>query len=267
VAVEGGPPSSTAPPPPSTAPGPDGKPPLKVAVVGDSMADSIGPGMIQWGTGRGDVAVYNLGLSGCPLARGGTRRLSDGTEWKVENVCSWWATPNSDRYVKYQEFDPDIVVIQDGLNELPDRKLPSWPAYWHTGQAQFDSWLVNEYTEAIKSLTAGGAKALFLNAVCVDWEKVNGPFTDYSATYNGDGDARVASLDRTHQAVTATGATIVDFQGHLCPRGKFTSSVDGVSNGRPDGYHFSAEGSYALADRWLGPMVLQEAGPRPVAGV
>jgi len=260
-AAEGdGSPPGAAPPPPSSGTTLGGKPPLKVAIVGDSMAGSMAPGLVQWANERGDVVVYNLAVIACPLSRGGTRRMSDGSTWSIDSECDWWARANSDRMTKFRQFAPDIVVIQDGLNELPDRRLPSWPTYWHTGQAQYDSWLVNEYTEAIKTLTAGGAKAMFLNSVCVDWDTLGQRWAGYSPTAGGDGDTRVSSLDRDDEAVAATGASVIDFQSHLCPHGKYTANVDGEPDGRPDGYHLSSAGSYALAARWLGPLVLQQAG-------
>jgi hypothetical protein len=168
---------------------------------------------------------------------------------------------------KLAAFAPDVIVVQDGLNELLDRKLAQWPTYMHPGQPQFDSWLLNEYSSAVKTLEATGnggkAKILFLNAVCVDWETVGGSFADYAD--NGDGDARVASLDHTSSAVAVDNATVVDYQSHLCPNGKFSSTVDGVANARPDGYHLSPAAGDAVAQRWLGPLIRQ--GNKPSTGL
>jgi hypothetical protein len=43
---------------------------------------------------------------------------------------------------------------------------------------------------------------------------------------------------------------------YLCPNGTYSDYVDGVPDGRPDGYHLSDEAAIRLADRLLGPAVL-----------
>jgi hypothetical protein len=231
---------------------------LKVAVVGDSMAGSLASGLNPWANRRGDVVVDDLSTAGCPLSRGGDRRLPDGSDFEVRPECAWWNDPSSDRSVKLRQFAPDIVVVQDGMNEVPDRKLPSWPTYRRPGDPTFDSWLLNEYNAAVKVFTGNQAKVLFLNTVCADWETMGGAWADYET--NGDGDARVAALGRTDQAVTVAGVQVEDFMGHLCPNGKFTQNVDGVSDARPDGYHLSPEASATVAERWLAPLALRAAG-------
>ena len=40
--------------------------------------------------------------------------------------------------------------------------------------------------EAIKTLTAGGAKAMFLNSVCVDWDTLGQRWAGYSPTAGGE---------------------------------------------------------------------------------
>jgi hypothetical protein len=148
--------------------------------------------------------------------------------------------------------------MQDGMNELPDRKLPSWPDYRHTSQPQFDNWLLNQYSDAAKTLTAHGAKLLLLNAVCADWETMGQSFAGYAD--NSDGDRRVRSLDTTTAGMTTTGVKQGDLQSHLCPNGTFTQSIDGVDNARPDGYQLSKDASTAVATKWLGPLVIQTQG-------
>jgi hypothetical protein len=238
---------------PPTPPGPDGKPPLKVVVVGDSMADGLAGGLAEWATARGNVVVYNLAIRGCPITRLGTRRFPDDTPWPVTDQCEWWSDSSSERSMNFNNFNPDLVVMQDGMNNVPDRKIPAWSDFKHTGQAQFDDWLLNEYATATKTFSAHHAKILFLNTVCANWDVVGTAWAGYD---NGDGDSRVASLQRDDQAVATDNATIGDLNTHLCPKGKFSDSVDGVSDARPDGYHLSDDAALAVAQKWLGPLVL-----------
>jgi hypothetical protein len=231
---------------------------MRIAVVGDSMADGLAAGLKTWGTNRGDVDVYDLGQPGCPLARGGTRRLPDGRYLEIPDYCAWWADSTSETWQNLRKFAPDVVVIQDAMNEIIDRKLPSWPTWRHPGDPAYDTWLLDEYRGAIKAF-ASDYKVVFLNAACADWDIYDeGTWTSWS---NGEGDLRVGALDRTDAAATAaTGVVAGDLEGHLCPNGKYSSTVDGVSDARPDGYHLSPEASATVAERWLGPLALRAAG-------
>ncbi|HET6963503.1 MAG TPA: acyltransferase family protein [Acidimicrobiales bacterium] len=256
-----GPITPPAPPPPTTNPNA-----LRVAVVGDSMADGLAYGLEKWASGRSDVVVYDLAIPGCPLSRGGNRRMPDGSSWSVATECGWWADPSSDRSQVLAQFRPNVIVLQDGMNELPDRKLPSWVTYEHTGEPTFDQWLLSEYQAALKVFTGNNSyhsKVLALNAVCANWDLLGGPFTGYD---NGSGDNRVTTLDTDSAELAVTGSQNVNYDSYLCPNGQFTQTVAGVQNGRPDGYHLSKAASLAVAEQWLGPMILSQgatAGTTP----
>ena len=233
--------------------------PLRVAIIGDSMASNLGTGLKAWAAGRGDVVTYSLATLGCPLSRGGTRRSPTGDNWEVKEQCGWWADPSSDRAQYLAQFHPDVIVVQDAMNELPDRKLPEWPDYRHTGEPAFDQWLLNEYNALLSTVapSQSGTKVLFLNAVCVDWALLGGGYEYYGD--GGEGDRRVQSLRATAGALAPSGAKVADYYSHLCPDGKFTQNVDGVQDARPDGYHLSDDASRAVAQRWLGPLILDTA--------
>jgi peptidoglycan/LPS O-acetylase OafA/YrhL len=242
--------------PPPTTPVPT----VRIAVVGDSMADGLAAGLSAWGKARGDVAVYGIGQPGCPLARGGIRRLPDGRYLEVPKYCSWWADQSSDTWQNLMQFAPDVVLIQDGMNEIIDRKLPTWPTWRRPGDPQYDTWLLDEYTQVVNAFSSS-YPVVFLNAACADWDIYDeGTWTSWS---DGEGDFRVGALDRTDAAAAATtGAVLGDLNAHLCPNGRYSSTVDGVSDARPDGYHLSPEASEVVAERWLGPLALQAASSR-----
>jgi hypothetical protein len=61
-----------------------------------------------------------------------------------------------------------------------------------------------------------------------------------------------------------TGAQLADLHQRLCPGGRYQDEVEGVPDGRPDGFHLSDEAATALARNWLGPLVL-DAGRQPGA--
>ena len=228
-------------------------------MVGDSLALDLGDGLVSWSSSVSDTAVDNLSLSGCPLARGGMRRFPDGYEATIRSSCYWWDDPSSDRMKQLNAFNPQVIVVQDGLNELVERKLDSWSNYRRAGDPVFDSWLLSEYRLVVQALNPHGTrKLIFLNAVCADWNRVQ-HFQNVTQV-NAELDSRVASLNVDYnQLHTDTGVPIDDLKGNMCPGGQYSDTVDGVPNARPDGYHLSSDGALAIAKTWLGPICLDAA--------
>jgi peptidoglycan/LPS O-acetylase OafA/YrhL len=233
-------------------------PTLRIAVVGDSLADNIGDGMLAWDDEFTGVTVKNLAQSGCPIARGGMRRWPDGYESQVHELCGWWGDPTSAKRKQFEAFDPHVVVIQDGMNELVERKLDSWDSYRRAGDPTFDTWMVDEYREALAVLNPDGDRSLLLlNAVCADWNRVS-HFQGFAPELN----SRVTALNVNYGKLDGEhGAVLTDFKAHLCPGGRYTDTVDGVEGGRPDGYHLSLEAATALATSWLGPLCVDGRQP------
>lgn len=248
--------SQPPPPPPPPARRADGQPPkptrLKVAVVGDSMARDLADGLAAWGRDRGDVAVYNLALGGCPISRGGTRWVDKPGDFAVIPMCGWWANEQSSRWRALADFKPDVVVMQDGMNAIWTRYRREWGEYRSLGDVRFDQWIVSEYQEAARRFQSIGATTLFLNAVCVDWRNLEGPFDKYR---DGYGEWMVNHINQITGALSWMWTA--DLFSHLCPNGQFSNTIDGVENARPDRYHLSPAAAKAVAVNWLGPLLLQ----------
>lgn len=232
---------SKVPPPPEVPPGA-----LRVVVVGDSIGVNIGQGLQAWAEGRTDVAVYNLAVPACPISRGGERRLGPDRPFPVDEVCRWWSEPEAERREALEAFDPDVIVLQDGVNEVFDRRLPDWDHWRKPGDPQFDGWLIEEYRTAAQ---LWDATLLMTNAPCGDWDRYE-HFDDLE-----DPELRVSALN-VGVYPRVPGVEVADLHQRLCPGGRYQDDVEGVENGRPDGFHLSAEASHALARNWLGPLVL-----------
>jgi hypothetical protein len=222
---------------------------MRVAVVGDSLANNFGNGLARWSSTRSDVVVENLAMLACPISRGGTRRFSDGSDFPIDPACRWWDDPESSRSQRLRDFDPDIVLVEDAINEIVDRKLPDWPDYRAPGDPRFDAWLLNEYRDAATVFSSGGAIVVFANAPCADWKRL--PGWDSMR----DADQRVAALNRIYDNVVASATKVADLFQRICPDGRFTDEVEGVPDGRPDGFHLSDEAANRLVDRWLAPFL------------
>lgn len=232
---------SKVPPPPEVPPGA-----LRVVVVGDSIGNNLGQGLMSWAESRSDVAVYNLAVPACPISRGGERRLSPGRPFPVDEVCGWWDDPGHERRQALDSFAPDVVVLQDGINEVFDRRLPEWSQWRRPGEPQLDTWLIEEYRAAADRW---GAKLLLTNAPCGDWQRYE-HFDDLE-----DPEVRLSALN-VGVYPRVPGAQVADLFQRLCPGGRYSDEVEGVPDGRPDGFHLSPEASHALARNWLGPIVL-----------
>jgi peptidoglycan/LPS O-acetylase OafA/YrhL len=224
---------------------------LRVAVLGDSVGLNLGRGLTTWSDERGDVAVLNVAVSACPISRGGDRRFGPERPFPVDTACGWWADPATDRYKALREFAPDVIVLQDGINEMFDRKLPEWDDFRRPGDPRFDRWLIEEYQDLLAA-HGDGVAVVVTNALCGDWGRYEA-FDEMS-----DPDLRIRSINASVYS-RLPNVTEADIFNRVCPGGRYTDEVEGVPNGRPDGLHFSDEAAAALARNWLGPLVLDAA--------
>lgn len=247
-------PASTVPSPTANSPRP-----LRVAVIGDSLAANLGKGLARWGDERAKALVYNIAIPGCPLSRGGMRRWPARGPQAVPEACGWWSDAVNQRTRNLAAFDPDVVVVEDGVNELPDRYRDEWKRWYQPGDPAFTEWLVGEYRSLIDQVVPARSTVVVVNAACADWLKFgNGWETQV------DADIRVLTLNKTIYDRRQLGgrAVVADLFNELCPNGRYSNEVEGVEGGRPDGLHLSDEAAYRLAARWLGPLLVSHA-PRP----
>jgi peptidoglycan/LPS O-acetylase OafA/YrhL len=237
------------PPMPAARPGA-----LKVVVVGDSVGHNLGDAMHTWADQRTDVVAYNLSIPACPLSKGRERRVGTSVDkrFDVQPICEWQDDPTSRWYKAFQEFDADVVVTEDGINETWDRKLPSWDDWRSPEDPRFDTWLTGEYQTVVDRWRGEGRVVLMINTPCADW----GRFENFKEMSNPD--ARVNALNSLVQP-GVTGTSVLDLFGRVCPGGKYSDDVEGIPNGRSDGIHFTNEAALALVTNWLGPTVLQRA--------
>jgi hypothetical protein len=169
----------------------------------------------------------------------------------VSGDCSWWSDPASEPYRFLRDFGPDVVLVQDSINEIPDRLIPEWDQYRSLGDPVFGAWLDSEYREAF-GVFGGGARVVLTNAPCVDWED-SPPWDEID-----DGEGRIALLNEYYRSLEST-VQVADIHTQICPDGEFSDTVMGVRNARPDGFHLSDNAAVTVADRWLGPLLI-EAG-------
>jgi peptidoglycan/LPS O-acetylase OafA/YrhL len=243
----------TPPPAPTTEPptaAPElPPPPLRVMVIGDSIARNLAFGLRSWSQGGAVAVIDDASVPGCPAEGGGLRYMAQEDPWPVPEECSWWRTGARARL---DAFAPDVVVVATGLNELFLRTHPSWEGQQALGGGTYDERLRRTYLELIDAFSATGVPIVWLEPPCVRYYRVL-----YSVE---DGEARMAALRSIMAAAAgARGVPVRVLAEPICPAG-YSDTVLGVPGARPDGYHIADVASVAVAEQWLGPLLMQAGG-------
>jgi len=226
-------------PTPPAAPAP---PVRRILIVGDSVALTLGRGIERWGAAHG-VEVMNAGRPFCPIARGGRLAASFGN---AVSACENWPTLWPQQLA---EFHPDVVLVLTTVWDLSKRQRDEWgPDFLAPGDPEFDTYVQSEWSEAVHVLSSTGARVGWLITPCARDELGDAPVRYARHHYLG--------------AVRAAGATTIDLGAFVCPDGRFTDTLQGVSNLRPDGLHFSDPGADVVAG-WLGPIAVDPTMGRP----
>lgn len=234
---------------PSEATGDRG--PLRILTVGDSVMAQIGDALVEWALENPDagVIVFDEAHIGCGTVRYGLKRVPDGSEGPVGDLCSNWATPADTESVSREDvvswstvvevFMPDIVITHVSPWDITDRLIPGVAddEWTNIGEPAFDAYAASEYRAAIELLTSTGADLYFLEGA-----DHNRPITPQNTP------ERVALLNELVAAVAeGSGApvTMVDFPDWIGELGS-----DRELRLRHDGLHLSADGLEELVD-WL----------------
>lgn len=227
--------------------------PVRVMVVGDSIGDNLAYGLQQWSAANGRLVVDNQSILGCMVSRGGERQTSGGENWPVPDHCEDFAAAWP---AKIDAFRPDVVLVSTGHGEMWERRVDGWPTFRAPTDPIFDAWILEEYLQAVEVASASGARVVWVAPPCVKYRAYRG-FLDEPV-----GNARMAYLNKTLVQRLSTQAPIVigDLYSLVCPTGTYSDSVLGIDGARPDGVHVNGPASIAIADQYLGPMILAAAG-------
>jgi peptidoglycan/LPS O-acetylase OafA/YrhL len=225
-------------------------PPVRILLLGDSVAGSLGVGLSSV-AGRFGAEIVNQGSPGCSLAEGNQVRVlwytdppgkpcqSDDPEGLLQTYRSF-----------VTRFDPDVVVYVARGDTLDTELGGKWQ---HLGQAALDNWAESRFQAAASVLASGGAHVVFLTS----------PFYDSGEQGNGqpwpeNAPGRVATDNRLlHQAAQADPAlaTVFDLGSLLSPTGQFATSINGVTVRCQDGVHMTIGGGQWVAARLLPDLV------------
>ncbi|HVA04371.1 MAG TPA: acyltransferase family protein [Acidimicrobiales bacterium] len=245
--------------------------PVKVLLVGDSVAGTLGVGLGQVMSQYGVVAV-NEGSPGCSVSMDQLVKVlwfTDPPGKPCVNgdpaalLAQWRAWVD--------QFNPDVVIYMARSDVLNQEVDSNWT---NIGEPLFDSYLTSRFRQAVNVLGSRGAHVVLLTS----------PFYDTGMQPSGlpwpeDDPARVTTDNQIIQSmadaegpssrsgystpsarpksglfsgISGTGnVTVIDAGAWLSPGGHYSVTVDGIQARCGDGVHFTVAGGEWLAKRIL----------------
>jgi len=230
---------ATISPPPVSDVGGAVAPPVRVLVVGDSVAFTMGQGLAR-AEGEWRLSVWNNSRLGCGLLRADAVRIKDA--WiEQEGSCDDWPA----RWQSYVDvFRPDVAIVLAGAWDLYDRRVAG--DVFEFGTPEADAFALRELDAAVDVLSSRGATVLLLTTPHFQPRDlglvVDGPRFDR---------ARIDRLNGLYQTLAARrhgDVVVLDLQRLVA------AARDGVEL-QGDGVHFTPAGADAVA-RWLAPQIV-----------
>jgi peptidoglycan/LPS O-acetylase OafA/YrhL len=216
-------------------------PPKRVLLVGDSLAYTLGVGMMQDEEHYG-VELGNAAVLGCAFTTSG--EIDIGGSWEGQSPGCPTALQQWSQ--EAQTLDADAVIVELGYRDQfdwrwGDREL-------HLGQAAFDAYVQRQIAEYASVLGRGGAKVLFLS---VPWSQPPpDPNGSPAAAASADRHAEINALLQAAARNDPSHVGMVDIDAVVSPGNRYQASVNGQAC-RFDGIHFTL-----FCSRLLEPAVL-----------
>ena len=224
--------------------------PVRILLVGDSMAGSLGVGLKQVAARYG-AEILNDGAPGCSLAEAQQVRVlwftdPPGAPCQANDPTQLIATYRA----LVQQFDPDVVVYLARGDTLDTELNGTWQ---HLGDPTFDFWAEARYDQAVTALSSGGAKVVFLTSPYYD----SGEEPDGS-TWPENDPSRVITDNQLLAAsahLNPGTASVLNLGSLLSPGNQFDTAVDGVDARCSDGVHMTVPGGELVGERLLPTLV------------
>ncbi len=255
--------TTTAPPPPTylslplpPSTGHSNKP-VKVLLVGDSIAGTLGVGLAQYASEvHSKVQFVNEGTPGCSVSMQSQIKalwytLPPGPPCDVNNDSNSLFTT----WKKWVDaYNPDVVLYV-ARGETFDQQIGG--RWQNLGQTSFDNYVANRYRQAVSVLGSRGAAVVLMTS----------PYYDSGTSPAGvpwpeDVPSRVQLDNSTIRQVASTSTStaagkvyVFDLNGLVDPNGKYDASIGQVNVRCGDGVHFSPSGGIYVGLRLLPDIV------------
>lgn len=242
--------------------------PVKVLLVGDSLAGSLGVGL-GLDSPKYGIQLVNEGSPGCSISMDqqihvlwyslapGRPCVSGDPNALFAKWKSWVDT-----------YNPDVVVYL-ARGELYNQEVNG--QWTNLGNQNFDSYLSNRFNEAIQILGSRGAAVVMLNSpyfdsglqpngqpwpedlpnrVIIDNQLISKAVAKAQASIRSRISAKTAT---TNALLKPSSVSLVNLNALISPHGRYSQVVDGVNMRCRDGVHFTAAGG-----EWIGQRLLPE---------
>ncbi len=238
------------PPPPGQPRSGFGLPPVRILMVGDSMAGTLAVGLSTV-AGRYGAQIMNMGVPGCYLSSG--QQFQELWYTVTPSAPCQPGDPNALlRQMRdwVDEYDPDVVVYLARSDTYDTEVDGTWE---HLGQAPFDNYVLSRYRAALPVLSSKGARVVLLSP------PVSNPGDNGGGLPWPESDpARVVVdgrlIDRAAQSDPKV-ASVINLDALVSPGNQFSLVVHGVTMRCTDGVHLSVTGGEWLAPRLLPKLV------------
>jgi peptidoglycan/LPS O-acetylase OafA/YrhL len=224
--------------------------PVKVLLVGDSVAGSLGVGLAAEAQPY-NVQIVNEGSPACSVSMQTQIRVLWYTV-SPDAPCDVGGNPNSlfDTWRAWvNAYDPDVVIYLARGETFDQEVGGQWQNIEEPG---FDSYLANRYRQAISVLGSKGASVVLMTTPYYDsgtspagvpWpEDAPGRVTVDNATMR-----EVAST--TPQGSEPNRVYVFDLNAVVSPDDAFSPTVDQVNVRCSDGVHFTRSGGIYVGER------------------
>jgi hypothetical protein len=217
-----------------------GQPPLKVLLVGDSMAGSLGVGLGELAPGY-NVQLVNVGEPGCSVSMDGKVELAF---FFVDPPGAPCVLDQPDRILQVWQswidaYRPDVVVYlarSDTLNQVVNGRW-TW-----IGHRSFNAWFSARLTAMLHVFTSRGAHVVLMTV----------PVSEQVTTFPHPQDnpirvAREGKLLALAAQSDPSRVAIYNLGALLTPSFRYRSSIDGLPLRCSDGVHVSPEAGIVVA--------------------
>jgi hypothetical protein len=229
-------------------------PPVRVLLLGDSTALTLGEGLSEPATERAyDYVLSNDGIVGCGVADGPVVEVM-GQQVQVGPACNG-SPPTPGAPLSQQPWTvqwqhdlaatrPNVVAVLAGRWEVLDRVYEGkWTDILHPAFARY---VKHQLEVASNLVAASGAHLVFLTAPCIN----EAPQPD-GAPWPEESPARLAAYNKLVGEVAAAHPgldSVVNLDRAACPGGRYSNTLDDVTiRTVNDGVHFSPKAGVVLA--------------------
>jgi len=216
--------------------------PIRFLLVGDSLAVTMGLGLVRGSVEHFGVRVINKGVLGCDLDN--LDAVSSGVHDIPLSSCRTW------RALWSRQIDalhPEVVGLLAGRWDITDHLLHGKTV--SIDQPAWNRHLEDEMNQVAAVLGAKGAKVvLFTLPYLAPPEAPDG------SVYPENRKSRVDKYNQILRRVAASHpgqVTVIDLNAILDPAGHFQEVIDGVTVRWADGIHVTKAGG-----QWIEPAVL-----------